>query len=55
MTERLWVQSLPNAGIFSLLYPSSSVSLIQVPRGDATLPILLLKICLAMQLEVNQV
>ena len=43
MTERLWVLIPPVAGHFSLLYPKSSASLIQVPHGGATLLILLLK------------
>ena len=41
MTERLWVQILLAAGLFSLLYPISSASLIQVPHGGATLLIFL--------------
>ena len=37
MTERLWVRIPPGAGIFSLLYPISGASLIQIPQGGATL------------------
>ena len=39
---------------FSLIYPLSSASLIQVPQRGATLLIFLQKICLAMQLETKQ-
>ena len=37
ITERLWALILPGSEIFSLLYPLSSESLIQVPRGSETL------------------
>ena len=36
---------------FALPYPTSSASLIYIPRGGAILLIFLLKICLAVQLE----
>ena len=49
VTERSWVQIPPGAGLFSLLYPLSIVSSIQVPQGNATH--FLLKLCLAVQLE----
>ena len=54
VTERLWVRIPQGAGLFSLLFPLSSASLIQVPRGGATLLIFLQKICRAMQLEAKQ-
>ena len=41
VTERSWVQIQPGAGLFSLIYPHSSVSLIQVPWGGETLLIFL--------------
>ena len=52
MTKWPWVQILPGAGLFSLLYPISSVSLIT--HRVATLLIFLLKICLAEQLVTKQ-
>ena len=39
--EKLWVQILPGVGLFSLPYPLSIASLIQVPRGGAALMIFL--------------
>ena len=54
MTERLWVQIPTDAGHFSLLYPISSATLIQVPHGGATLLIFLSKICLSAQLEAKR-
>ena len=48
MTKWPWVQILPGAGLLSLLYPISIVSLIT--HRVATLLIFLLKICLAEQL-----
>ena len=52
MTERLWVRIPLDAGLFSLLYPISSGSIIQVLRGGATLLIFLYKYTNA--LEANQ-
>ena len=40
--------------LLSLLYPNSSASLIQVPHGGAAQLIFILKMCLAIQFEVNQ-
>ena len=53
---RSWVGISPGAGLFSsLFYSISSVSIIKVPHGGATLLIFLFsKIYLAAQLEAKQ-
>ena len=43
MTERPWARMAVGSGLFSLLYPISGASLIQVPQGGATLLISQLK------------